>query len=246
MESISQVIIPSKSVVITDNTHTPIMVENSKYRYATCDKLNTINLNNLELLEGYDITGIHMEFPDNLKHIVIKFGNNCIFFDKDMQEYIKTFPIYLTLCKYINIYISFIYHDDWFDQNIEYEEVKEYKEVEEYSEEEVTIWDGDEYHTGKIVLGTKMEETGKIIRKITKGAEVVLPEIRFDIAKIEHKASCVRHIVRQKIILKDTITGEYKNKLVKNHNMALIDDNTAYIDNEIIYMSNIMSLYYIF
>jgi hypothetical protein len=33
---------------------------------------------------------------------------------------------------------------------------------------------------------------------------------------------------------------------VKHHNMALIDDNTAYIDNEIIYMSNLMSLYYSF
>jgi preprotein translocase subunit YajC len=257
MDSCSQLTIPAKTVVITNNTyfHPPIPPNN--YYFKVHNNVNSITLNDLELLKGYDITGIHMEFTDNLKHIVIKFGNSCIFFDKDMQEYLKTFPIYLTLSKYLNIYISFIYDDDWFDKNIEYEEVKEYEEVDEYSDESVTIWDGDEYHTGKIVLGRRMEETGKMIKKITKGAEVVLPEIRFDIAKIKHKDGTVRCPVRQKITLKPTMNDEYKNKLVKNHNLTLINDNTrnlterpaelnAYIDNEIIYTSNLMSLYYIF
>lgn len=244
MDNCSQVIIHSKTVVLKNNTHYP--TRSSDSLYPIYDNPNTIILNNEILLNGYDITGIHMDFPDNLKHIVISFADQSIIFDKDMQEYMKTFPIYLTLCSYLYINISFIYDDDWFNSNIEFVSVKEYKEVDEYSDEKVTIWDGYEYHTGYIVTETKMVPTGNIVSKVTKGVEVTLPEIRFDVAKIEHNKKALSHPVKQKFKLSDDIPPEYKKRLFEKYNLTLIDEKTGYIENKLIYNSGLISLYYRF
>lgn len=233
-------IIPSKTVTITDNTYYPIVPKGKMY--GTYEKENTINLRDIELLKGYDIVGIHVEFPDNLKYIVIIIGQTHLIYDKHMQEYLKTLPIYLTLCKYFEVYISFIYDDEWFEKNIEFVEFKEYEEEDEYGDE-VTIWDGYEYYTGNIVLGKIKKETGKMLRKITRGAEVTLPEIRFDISNVKHKNDYITHPIRQRITI---IDKNYMDRLIKSDNLTMIDENSGYIDNKIVYYHGFGSLYYSF
>jgi hypothetical protein len=130
----------------------------------------------------YDITGIHIDFPENLKNIQIEMGGCCqnIIFYSDMTEYMKTFPFYLTLCKYIEIYIVFVYDEKFVDSQIKYEMVDEYIEKEKHGEE-VTIYDGYDYHTGNIVTIQKIL-TGNKVPIVVQGLEINTPIVKIDIA----------------------------------------------------------------
>lgn len=194
--------------------------------------------------DEYDITGIHMEFPENLKNIKISFGNNSIIFDKDMTEYMKTFPFYLTLCKYLNVNMYFIYDNDWIDSNIEYEMVDEYIEEDDLGEE-ATIWNGYEYYTGELVMGTKKVPTGKKVRNILKGVEIKTPKIIFDIEKINHNTDSVTQKIRQNIDI-SVIREDYIENLIKNFNLITMENGNSYIDNKIIYNCGFANVFYNF
>lgn len=201
-----------------------------------------INLREI-IPDHYDITGIHIDFPHNLKHIVIEIGGiNSIVFDKDMTEYMKTFPIYLTLCKYMDVMISFIYDTNWIDSNTEYEILDEYTKQDVLGKE-VTIWDGYEYHKGEIVLESKNIPTGKHIRKVTKSIEVLTPTIIFDIEEINYNMTSLSQNIIQKIDISN-ISNDDKKRLIEQFNLNIIGTGIGYIDNKILYRNGMAKLYY--
>lgn len=210
-----------------------------------------------EIPNGYDIAGIHIdEFPENLKYIIIEFGgvHSNIKFDSDMIDYMKSFPFYLTLCENFNVNMKFVYDEKWFESNQEYIMEDEYIDVEELGDE-VTIFDGNEYHTGQIVNNYK-KPTGKKVRKVTKGPDVIIPKVTFDIVlSIKDKSIAMEQIVKQKLDLRSLrreIGSEEKLNIFINdvlkvkHNFKEIDENTCYIDNIVRYFKGFVGLAYSF
>lgn len=193
--------------------------------------------------KNHDIIGIHMNFTDNIKTIKIKTVNGSITFDKDMKEYMETFHFYLTLCKYINVDLVVEYDKDYIESLIEYEMVDEYIDIEEYGDE-VTIFDGYDYHQGKIVK-TKTVPTGNQIKNIKRGAFITLPELIFSTQEIEHKNTDLTYKIKHKIKLQGC-DNEYIKKLETQHNLQKINDKWGYVDSYIYYTANIIGFKYHF
>ena len=198
----------------------------------------------------YDtITHIYFEYPEHLASITLELGNQWLSFDKDTIDDLKNLPLYLTAGKYNNFGLCFIYDKSWVESLEEFVYEDEYKEVEEMGDE-VTIYDGYDYHTGNIVQ-TRMVATGNQVKKVTKGVDVVIPTLQLHVKQtlIDAPFSVP---VRQKLDLKKVWKNqkfsyeEYKKILKKKHDWKEIDEHTGYVMNEIRYISGLVGLKYTF
>lgn len=203
-----QVELKSETVVLTS--------ENNKYTIC-------LNKENKRVIpRDHDVSGIFIEFPPHLVEVRVIIGNSHVaVFDRDMQTDLSTFPLYLTLSKYMYTELELVYDKEWLLGQEEHTFVDEYVEEEELGDE-ATIWDGYEYHEGRTVMRRQVP-TGKQVRKITKGVSVALPTIVFNIKyRCDENAN---HVyvdipVKQKIKLAD-LDSDYKEKLIQTHDMKV-------------------------
>lgn len=220
-----------------------IIIEEPK-EYTIYDNLIIIQLRDI-IPRNYDIIGIDFDFPENVKQVKFCIGGsyNTVNFDRDLNDYLKTFPIYLTLCKYHNVNMIIEYDKDYIESLIEYEMIDEIV-YEEKLGSEATIFDGCSYHTGNIVEYDSVL-TGKQIRNIVKGVKIITPEIKFIVAEINHNSHVFEQTVKQKIDI-STFDSNFKKILHNNHNLIEIDDNNGYIFNKIRYLQGMAGLIYYF
>lgn len=227
--SSSLIEIPESQVEITTDSHTMCR--------------HNINLRTV-VNKNYDvITGMEFEIPENITRVGLELMNQRVFFDIDMVDDLKKLPLYLSSCEYAEVRLFFEYDKSWVESNQEYIYVNEYKEVEELGEE-VTIFDGYEYHTGKIV-NRDIVATGNKIKKITKGVMVTIPKVILNVTKQTPRPPPFSVPIRQKINITN-LSESGRQNLKNNLGLIEIDEKTGYITNEIRYISGLIGLWYTF
>ena len=211
-----------------------------------CIVTNKIVYNLRDIIPAHhNIRAIRMTFDENIKRVKIRIGDIGINFHK--PEKLAVFPIYLTLCKYVNVFFDIEYDADFIAGLMEYEMVDETIEEEEYSEDVVTVFDGYDYHTGNIVT-TKEVPTGNKIKRVTRGATIISPEIKIDLFQLNAAPASTKpyiHKFRQRIKISgdgaDAGAGE-------GYGLTRCEDDPqfGYVDNELIYHSGLAGLRYHF
>lgn len=229
-----------------------IVVPATKGTLSSCEYKHTIYINNSGYLseikrlvpEGLDIRGMFMDFPEGLQEVrIILGGYKIAIFTKDMKDDMENFPIYLTLSKYQVCSIELVYSSKWLEEREEFEMVDEYIDNIEYGDE-VEIFDGYEYRIGNLVKKNRVL-SGFKQRIVTKRVDVMFPEIRIIVGKNQHDGSKAQVSVRERIDLTG-IDDDYKNRLLKKHNMVIVDNKVGYVTNIVYYTHNMAGLMYTF
>lgn len=224
-----------------------IYLKEEKIKLTSNNPTHIINLNNnsnntLLIPNNYDITSMCLSFPDELKEVYIIIGNQSVaFFDKELEKELQEFPIYLSLCKNMIVYLKLVYYENFIKEKEEFIYEDEYKEIEIYGEEQ-EFFDGNEYYWGSPVL-RKNEPTGNKIRKVINGVIVNIPEIIFIIEK-RKKYEIIETPVYQKISLQNT-DNTYMELLKTKYNLK-IRNGYGIVTNSLRYISNLAGLKYSF
>lgn len=214
-----------------------------------CITTNKIVYNLRDIIPAHhNIRAIRTTFDENIKSIKIRIGDISIDFVD--AEKLAALPVYLTLCKYVNVEIIIIYDTDYIAGLMEYEMVDETIEETEYSDDIVTIFDGFDYHTGNIVT-TKEVPTGNKIKRATRGAIITSPELSFDLFDVATPAPTEPYIHKFRQRIKISGGGDdadYIKLLEEKYGLIRCDDDLSfgYIDNELIYHSGLAGLRYYF
>lgn len=215
-----------------------------------------INLRN-EIPKEYDIIeGMDFEFPEHLDYMFLEIGGHRIKIDKDdFKKEISTLPLYLSEAKCAEFHLVLVYDKAWIESQEEYVYEDEYKEIEEIDEDEhCTVFDGYYYHTG-VVVHTNIVPTGKQVKKIIKGVDVVIPNLILKVVKqaptnlpfempFRYKIDLKK--IREDNRVKNLIYEDYKQRLVENYGLVEIDEDTGYITNKLRYISGLAGLMYTF
>jgi hypothetical protein len=187
----------------------------------------------------------------------LEIGGHRIKIDKDdFKKEWKTLPLHLSEAKYSAFTLVLVYDKAWIESQEEYVYEDEYQEIEEIDEgEEYTIFDGYDYRTGAVVY-TKTVPTGKQVKKIIKGVDVVIPNLTLKVVKQAPTNQPFEVPFRYKIDLKKLredsrnnkkiIYEDYKQRLVENNGLVEIDEDTGYITNKIRYTFGMAGLVYSF
>lgn len=183
--------------IIVKSQTTCLTAENNKHR----TRLNKERDERI-IPEGYDISGVNFtNQPAWLVNVnILCMGSIIASFDQNNLPNLASFPIYVSLSPYAYIDIELEFDKNWLEKQEEYEMVDEIIEEVEHSDTEIEVFDGAEYHIGKVVR-RKLVPTGRKVRKVIKGVEITIPSMTFKIKK-NNKTSIPRIVevpVRQKI-----------------------------------------------
>ena len=204
------------------------------------DNVKSICLNlerHRKVPDGYNIHGILVDFPENLDSIQICIGNSVLaVFTSSMKSELAIFPIYLELSRYMYTHIEFVYNKEWLRQNETILSDDEYIEQIEYDDEEQEIFDGHEYHVGRVV-SRKQVPTGN---KLRGPAKVTLPKVTM---------LCERNDLDTDTIVEVPVLEKVKNmdetyRRYLETNRGLNADE--YAINVIVYRSGMAGLKYVF
>ena len=239
MSNITEFVLPEKNIQVNSSSF-------KSYRHY----IDLI----AEIPEGYDIKGTDFEYPDNLSSVLLELNGATVpfditYLDEECFGMLKDFPIYLTSSKYTSIKLVFVYNKKWVESQEEFVYVNEYKEIEEKGEENVTIFDGHEYHTGT-VIHKNMVPTGNTVKKVTRGVDVTIPKITFILTEKEQRNNPFAIPFKQKIHLKNfddkKYYEKYKRNLIENYGFEEIDEDRGYITNEMRYIHGHVGVKYDF
>lgn len=185
---------------------------------------------NNDIPKKHDITSlVIVNPPEYLDKIVLMIGNSSTMtFDKeDFDNGQNLFPDGLFLSKSVYFYNDLVFH-----YNEEY--VKEHQTktlVDEYAEEvivsdtEEEYFDGYDYQYGRRVTRTR-KPTGHKIEVVTKGADVIVPELRLTIAPGDEASDAsIKQPFWEKILVnpKDDEEKRVIRRLVDNYKFHTID-----------------------
>lgn len=185
---------------------------------------------NTDIPKGHDITSlVVVNPPEYLERIALMIGNyKTMTFDReDFDKGQNLFPDGFLLSKSVYMYNDLVFH-----YNEEY--VKEHQTkslVDEYAEEvivsdnEEEYFDGYDYQYGRRVTRTR-KPTGNKIEVVSKGAEVIVPELRLAIAPgdVESDVS-IKQPFWEKILVNPKDEGEktYIRRLVDKRQFHTLD-----------------------
>jgi hypothetical protein len=219
------IILPSQGVVLTSEKF-----------------INTINLKEV-IPAGYNVKGILVDFPENLKGVRLLMGNECVaVFDKSMQGNLSKFMIYTALLHHVYSELELVYDKQWLQTQEEYLEEDDIASVVSYGEI-VEIFDGVQYRYGRLVHRRKTL-TGIARRVITKGVQVKIPMVRFNIEKADPELKTALVSVKQTIRTKD-LTDKDIETFIEKYKLEIVG-NYGIIMNNIIYADGVARLMYTF
>lgn len=219
----------------------PIIYQSEQVILKSDEPTYSICLNNEQnrlIPQNCDIKGISIDFPSELDKVHVIIGNQIVAtFDRNMIDELKTFPIYMSLLDYMYCRIEFEFNKQWLFDNEEYYYDAEMKETIWYGDE-VEVYDGNDYHTGKQVFH-KIEPTGRKNR-YSKGLTVTIPQIVFNVETMDKSLKEIKVPVKQKIDLTGA-DNSYKEYLINKYDMK-----DGFVTNTLYYKSGMAGLTNVF
>jgi hypothetical protein len=216
-----------------ERSYEPIILQSEQVVLTSNNETNRL------IPQDCDIKGISIDYPFELDKVHVIIGNQIVAtFDSNMIDELKTFPIYLSLLKYMYCRIEFEFNKQWLLDNEQYRYEDEYVE-ECWLGDELEVYDGDEYHVGKQVF-RKEKPTGNKRRVITKGVTVTVPKIVFDIEPMDKNLVKIRVPVKQKINLTGA-DNTYKDYLTNKYNLK-----DGFVTNTLFYNGGMAGLTNVF
>lgn len=197
--------------------------------------------------DGYDIIDTTVKLPDEVLALHLLMGGMVVAtFTQDNIHELRHFPIYLSKARYYVACVQIVYDKEFLMEHEGFSMVDEMVEKESLGEY-VEIFDGQDYHMGRIVERTEVF-TGNQIRNITKEVPVDLPQIVFDIQPSDNKQEYVEVPMRQLV----TLSKCDKEKYQERFNLEVVTEDEdkpyiqGYVNNYIMYKEGLAGLKYAF
>jgi hypothetical protein len=185
----------------------------------------------LNIPKKYDVVGIECVPPMGLEKIRIFVGYSKIAeFDLDRVGELTSFPVYTSKTS-SHVSLECVFSKDWLETQSCTEKIDGH--VKTYGNDDVTVYDGFEYYTGKIVTKTP---------RTVRAVDITFPEMVFTVSPGDPEEP-ITVPIKEKIVFAD---DEHRDYLVKHHFVELIDDTKGYVMNSIRYEYGLVGLMYSF
>lgn len=177
---------------------------------------------------GCDIDAVRIaEWPDDLAYVHLYIGGSWVARVEKGQDLPK---IYTSLLTYVHADLGFEFDDQGWTEA----EFTGTKEV--LGEDDIEIFDGQQYHTGKSV-------TYETVPYMGTERTVTIPEVTFELSRNYNDTTVtdVKVPVRQFVTDIDRKTRPYYDL---SHDLTLVSETTGYVTNYIRYKDGFGSLMY--
>jgi hypothetical protein len=220
-------------------------VRSEKVWLNSLQNTHTVDLNRL-IDAGHDIVDTRLDLPKEVKELRLLIGGQAVaVFNHDNIQDLRNFPIYLSKARYHNACIQLVYDPDYLMQYERFSMVDEVMEEERYGEY-VEIYDGCDYHTGRIVERVQVP-TGNKIKKVIGAVVIETPTMTFEVRAASNNDETY---VEVPVRLKVTVDRSCKDDYIKRFNLEVLSENehqiVGYVTNQIRYQQGLAGLKYSF
>ena len=184
---------------------------------------------------GYDIDAVRVvSWPDDLACVHLYIGGTWVAKVQKGQDFPK---IYTSLLAYVHADLGFE-----FAESAKWTDVERMDERQVLGDEEIEIFDGNEYHTGRPV-------TYETVPYMSKELTAVIPEIIFDLSRNSNVQDTISKGIKVPVrqLVRD-IDANLKTLLEQHdhYELDMVDETSGYVTNYIYYKDGFGSLMYAF
>ena len=184
---------------------------------------------------GYDIDAVQFAtWPDDLTCVHLYIGGTWVARVQKGQDFPK---IYTSLLAYVHADLGFD-----FAESTRWTDVERMGEKQVLGDEEIEIFDGNEYHTGRPV-------TYVTVPYMSRELTAEIPEITFDLSQNSNVQDTISKGIKVPVLQFVTnIDAEFKTILEQrdDYELDMVSESSGYVTNYICYKDGFGSLMYAF